>query len=399
MLAESVHSLADSGNQVLLLVGGKRARRAADPGAPVRLRPGPLRLRLHRGHRAVLASAACSRSTRPTRSGTRSRSAIRTRCWKAGGGGCRSSCCWRRSSWRACRSAPRSARATASAGAARWKEFIRRAKSPELPVILLEDFAALIGLAFALVGVGLTLLTRNGLWDAVGTAMIGLLLVAVAVTLAVEMSSLLIGEAAAPEQVHDIRSAMAATEGVQRIIHLRTLHLGPEELLVVGKFAVSGSTDAAQLAETINRAEGAARAAAPGLTLVMYLEPDLDLGQGSRPAWERPEAEPPRQEGNRRPVKAEVVDVKRQKSPPPCRTSAATQRNCRLAGMSAAKLSHGGGQLPLRSRSALRRSAGRCPGRRRSQRAGRRQRRRRRARRAAPAPRPPSRTPCAAAIR
>ncbi len=291
MLAESVHSLADSGNQVLLLVGGKRARRAATPEHPFGY--GRVRYVFAFVVAIVLFSVGglfalyeAYEKWHEVSLG-HPNALLESQWWWVPVVVLLASIVMESLSFRTAIRESNRVR-----GAVSWKDFIRRAKSPELPVILLEDFAALLGLAFALVGVGLTLLTRNGLWDAVGTAMIGLLLVAVAVTLAVEMSSLLIGEAAAPEQVHDIRSAIAATEGVQRIIHLRTLHLGPEELLVVGKFAVSGSTDAAQLAETINRAEGAARAAAPGLTLVMYLEPDLDLGQGSRPAWERPEAEP-----------------------------------------------------------------------------------------------------------
>ena len=122
--------------------------------------------------------------------------------------------------------------------------------------------------------------------------MIGLLLVAVAVTLAVEMSSLLVGEGAGLEQVGAIRSALVSTEGISRVIHLRTLHLGPDELLVAAKLAVPGTTDAAELASTIDRAEVAARSATPGLSLVMYLEPDIDTGQRATPDWDRPDDEP-----------------------------------------------------------------------------------------------------------
>lgn len=290
MLAECVHSLADSGNQVLLLVGGRRAVRAADPEHPfgygrvryvyafvvaiVLFTVGGLFALYEAYHKwqevaqghpnellesqwwwvpLVVLVAAIAMETFSFRTAIRESNKVR--------------------------------------GRVDWVRFVRRAKSPELPVVLLEDLAALVGLVFALIGVGLTLITRNGYWDAVGTAMIGLLLVAVAVTLAVEMSSLLVGEAATPEQVRAIRSALSATDGVQRVIHLRTLHIGPDELLVVGKLAVSANTDTAQLADTINRAEGAARSATSGLNLLIYLEPDLDLGRGSRPAWEHPEAE------------------------------------------------------------------------------------------------------------
>ena len=172
-------------------------------------------------------------------------------------------------------------------GSRSWGEFIRRAKAPELPVVLLEDFAALIGLVFALFGVGLTLLTHNGIWDAVGTALIGILLVVVAITLSVEMKSLLLGEAGSVENVQAIEAAIAGSEGVDRIIHMRTLHVGPEELLVAAKVAVTTTDTADEIADAINRAELAARQAVPSLTLLMYIEPDLDRGDDERPSWDR----------------------------------------------------------------------------------------------------------------
>ena len=82
-------------------------------------------------------------------------------------------------------------------GRASGSQFIRRAKSPELPVILLEDLAALLGLVFALFGVGLSKLTDNGYFDVAGTAAIGVLLVVVAIILAIETKWLLLGESAA----------------------------------------------------------------------------------------------------------------------------------------------------------------------------------------------------------
>lgn len=156
-----------------------------------------------------------------------------------------------------------------------WPRFIRSAKSPDLPVVLLEDSAALLGLVFALIGVGMTLLTHNGLWDAIGTALIGLLLIAVAVTLAIETRSLLLGESATPEAVAGITAALAGADGVQRVIHLKTLHLGPEEVLVAAKIAVEPTQSAARVAEVIDNAEAAIRAADPMVT-ALYLEPDID---------------------------------------------------------------------------------------------------------------------------
>lgn len=153
-------------------------------------------------------------------------------------------------------------------------QFVRRSKSPELPVILLEDAGALLGLVFALAGVGLTLVTGNGLWDGLGTAAIGVLLVVIAVVLAVEVKSLLIGEAATSENVRAIRRAVESVEDIDRLIHMRTQHVGPEELLVAAKVAVDAHDDAGRITRAINEAEERIRAAVPIATLV-YIEPDL----------------------------------------------------------------------------------------------------------------------------
>jgi cation diffusion facilitator family transporter len=159
-------------------------------------------------------------------------------------------------------------------GDASYVEFIRRAKQPELPVILLEDFAALIGLFFALLGVGLSLMTQNLWFDVAGTALIGLLLVAVAVVLAIETKSLLLGESASVEAEDRIADALRGTGGIDRIIHLKTMHLGPDELLVAAKVAVLHDASATDIASAIDEAEAAIRAVEPIATLI-YLEPDI----------------------------------------------------------------------------------------------------------------------------
>ncbi|RDH77671.1 cation diffusion facilitator family transporter [Mycolicibacterium moriokaense] len=158
---------------------------------------------------------------------------------------------------------------------ASWWRFIRNSRNPELPVVLLEDSGALVGLVFALTGVGLTIVTDNPVWDGVGTVAIGLLLGVIAIVLMVEMHSLLIGEGATKEEDRLIRAALEQTEHVDRLIHLRTQYLGPEELLVGAKIALAPSTDLATVAATIDAAEVAIRAAVPAAE-VIYLEPDLD---------------------------------------------------------------------------------------------------------------------------
>jgi cation diffusion facilitator family transporter len=160
-------------------------------------------------------------------------------------------------------------------GSATWWRFIRTSRNPELPVVLLEDTGALIGLVFALSGVGLSMLTGDPVWDGIGTVAIGMLLAVIAVILMVEMHSLLIGEGATSQEDKAIRTALEQTTNVARLIHLRTQYLGPDELLVGAKIALAADTDLSTVAATIDAAEAAIRAAVPAAT-VIYLEPDLD---------------------------------------------------------------------------------------------------------------------------
>jgi cation diffusion facilitator family transporter len=152
--------------------------------------------------------------------------------------------------------------------------FIRRAKAPEVPAVLLEDSAALTGLVFALVAVVLTWVTGDDRWDGAGSLGIGVLLAFVAVVLAIETKSLLIGESANAEVERAIVTALEDGPEVERVIHLRTLHLGPETLLVAAKIAVSRDQDAAAVVAGIDIAERRVRAAVPIAELI-YLEPDL----------------------------------------------------------------------------------------------------------------------------
>jgi divalent metal cation (Fe/Co/Zn/Cd) transporter len=156
-----------------------------------------------------------------------------------------------------------------------WWRFIRTSRNPELPVVLLEDNGALVGLVFALMGVGLTALTGDPVWDGIGTAAIGALLGVIAIILMVEMHSLLIGEGATKQEDAAIRAALEQTEHIERLIHIRTQYLGPDELLVGAKIALAPETDLATVAATIDAAEAAVRAAVPAARII-YLEPDLD---------------------------------------------------------------------------------------------------------------------------
>jgi len=268
MAAEAVHSFADSGNQVLLLLGGKRAQRDADERHPfgygreryfysfvvalVLFSLGSL-FALFEGISKISspheldtpAVAICILAFAIAAESFSFRTAI--------------------------------VESRPMKGSASWVQFIRHAKAPELPVVLLEDLAALIGLLLALAGVGLTLLTGEPVWDGIGTLSIGVLLGVVAVVLAVEMKGLLIGEAASREAVAAIRSALVDGVSVLRVIHLKTLHLGPDELLVAAKIAVAPGLALPAIARAIDEAEERVRAVEP-LARQMYLEPDLDRG-------------------------------------------------------------------------------------------------------------------------
>ncbi len=265
MLAEAIHSVADSGNQVLLLIGGRTARREATPRHPfgfgrdryvysflvavVLFSVGGL-FAIYEGvhklqHPEPLESAGWAFGVLLVAIALESFSL---------------------------RTAVKETNAVKRPGTGYW-QFIRRTRAPELAVVLLEDTAALLGLVLALLGVGLTVLTDEPVFDGLGTILIGLLLVVVAVILAVETKSLLIGESATPE--HQDRIVAALEEGTDiSVIHVRTMHLGPEELLVAAKIAVRHDETAACVAEAIDAAEARIRAAVP-IARVIYLEPDL----------------------------------------------------------------------------------------------------------------------------
>jgi cation diffusion facilitator family transporter len=277
MLAEGVHSVVDSGNQVLLLVGGRRARREADEehpfgygqiryfyafvvslvlftlGGAFAIYEGVEKIR-HPHHIESPGIAVGILAVAIVLESLSFRTAFRE--------------------------------AQPLRGDANWWDFIRRTKNPELPVVLLEDSGALVGLVLAMLGVLLTVGTDNGVWDGIGTLCIGLLLASIAALLAGEMKSLLIGEGAARAQVEQIRSALVGDGGTfSRVIHLRTLHLGPEELLVAAKLAVDPRLELPLVASAIDRAEERVRAAVP-IARLIYIEPDVDRGRD--PAGPRP---------------------------------------------------------------------------------------------------------------
>jgi cation diffusion facilitator family transporter len=159
-------------------------------------------------------------------------------------------------------------------GNSTWWQFIRQSRTPELPVVLLEDSGALLGLVFALLGVGMSLITGDPVWDGIGTIMIGVLLGIIAVILIIEMKSLLIGEGATPVELKTIVAELEAGR-VERVIHIRTQYLGPDELLVAAKIALSPGLATEDIARAIDDAELRVRAKVPSARLI-YLEPDLD---------------------------------------------------------------------------------------------------------------------------
>ncbi|MEA2320649.1 MAG: hypothetical protein QOD81_499 [Solirubrobacteraceae bacterium] len=160
-------------------------------------------------------------------------------------------------------------------GTRSWTRYIRESRSPVLPVLLLEDSGALLGLVFALAGVLLTLLTGNPIFDGIGTLGIGALLICIAVVLAIEMRSLLIGESASPDLQRKIEAEFERAPGVRRVIHILTQHTGPEELLVAAKVEFDPRLTSKQLVAAINACEERVRAIAGVATARIYVEPDI----------------------------------------------------------------------------------------------------------------------------
>ncbi|MBB5074755.1 cation diffusion facilitator family transporter [Nonomuraea endophytica] len=266
MLAESIHSVADSGNQALLLIGGKRAQRERTKEHPF----GYGRERYFYAFvvAVVLFTIGSAFSIYEGIHKLGSHEPLGNLSWAIGV--LIFAIIAESFSFRTAIKESNLVR-----GNQGWVEFIRRSKSPELPVIVLEDLGALLGLIFALFGVSMAAITGDPVWDAVGTLMIGVLLGIIAIILAIETKSLLLGEGASPDVEQQIRSALENAPEVTRVIHMRTLHLGPEELLVAAKIAVEHDDTAAEVARGIDEAEQRIRAAVP-IARVIYLEPDLD---------------------------------------------------------------------------------------------------------------------------
>jgi len=265
MLAEAIHSVADSGNQCLLLLGGHRSRREADAthpfgygreryfwafivalvlfslGGAFAIFEGIEKIR----HPHHLESAGVAIAILFVAIGLESYS-FRTAIVES----------------------------NKVRGDASWWQFIRRSKNPELPIVLLEDLGAEIGLIIALGAVSTSAITDDPLYDAIGTLLIGLLLTVIAIILAVEMKSLLLGETATRAVQERIRAGIEQEPEVERLIHLRTQHLGPDELLVGAKVAFAPGLSVPELAAAVNRVEATVRGAVPEAR-VLYIEPDV----------------------------------------------------------------------------------------------------------------------------
>ncbi len=155
-----------------------------------------------------------------------------------------------------------------------WWGFIRHSRVPELPVVLLEDFGAMTGLVVAFMAVGISVLTGDGVYDGIGSVVIGLILGVIAVILSIEMKSLIIGEPALAEDRVKLREAMTSSPNVVRVIHERTEYIGAEQVLLAAKVEFDPGLTMVELAEAINTLEANLRSAVPVITLV-YIEPDI----------------------------------------------------------------------------------------------------------------------------
>lgn len=265
MLAEAVHSFADTGNQFLLLLGGRRASRPPTAEHPF----GFGRERYFWGFvvAIVLFTLGAAFALYEGIEKVLHPHPLDDPAWAIGvllvAIGLESF---------SFRTAIHEARP--HKGDLTWPQFIRRSKEPELPVVLLEDLAALVGLLLALSAIGLTIVTDNGVWDGLGTVAIGLLLGVVAIVLAIEMKSLLIGEAADPAEQAEIEAALRRADRVRDVIFVRTQHFGPSELLVSAKVEFDPTLTMAELATTIDAAETAVRDAVPSARY-LFIEPDV----------------------------------------------------------------------------------------------------------------------------
>jgi cation diffusion facilitator family transporter len=265
MLAEAVHSLADTGNQALLLFGQRRGQRAASAQHPfgyareryfwsfvvamVLFALGSVYAIYEGIHRLLHPTPLQSPGIALAILGV----AVVLESWSF-------------------RTALREARALR--GQQGWLEFIRRTKAAELPVVLLEDAGALLGLVFALLAVGLSSLTGDARFDGIGSIVIGVLLGMIALLLSFEMQSLLIGESADPDVEEQIRGALLGSPDVKRLIHMRTVHLGPDDLMVAAKLEFESTLSVAALCDRINDAESAVRREVP-IARLLFIEPDV----------------------------------------------------------------------------------------------------------------------------
>lgn len=265
MLAESIHSAADTGNQALLLLGGRLSKR--DPDEEFQFGYARERYFWSFVVAMVLFSLGSLFALFEGYEKIRHPEELKNVAWAFG----ILSLGFLFEGY-AFLTAVRTSRDLK--GRRTWWEFIRTSRVPELTVVLLEDFGALIGLATAISAIGIATITDAPIWDGIGTVCIGLLLGAIAILLAIEMKGLLIGESARPEEYRKIREAMLGSPHVIDIIHLRTQHFGPEELLVGAKIAFDCDLTFAQLADVINEVERRVREVVP-IARPMYIEPDF----------------------------------------------------------------------------------------------------------------------------
>ncbi|MDQ1305710.1 MAG: hypothetical protein QG671_1542 [Actinomycetota bacterium] len=277
MLSEAIHSVADSGNQILLLVGGKRSKRPANSGHQF----GYGRVRYVYGFIVAIVLFLVGGVFSLNEGIHKLTVKEDLHDLPVAVGVLLFALVLEGFSFRTALKESNKAR-----GAHSLPSFVRRVRQPELPVILLEDFGALVGLVFALVGVTLAAVTGDSRWDALGAIAVGALLIVIAVFLAMEMSAMLVGESALPEQQQAIEQALEASPLITSVIHLRTLHTGPDQLLVAAKIAIAGADTGAEIARGIDEAEAAIRAAVPSATYI-FLEPDL-LREGEDPQPRRP---------------------------------------------------------------------------------------------------------------
>ena len=268
MLAEGIHSSADSANQLLLLLGTRRAKR--EPSSKHPFGYGRERYFWSFVVALILFSLGSLFAVYEGIEKIRHPHALNNASWAIGiliFGIFIESFSFRTAI----------VEAKTIKGETSWSKFVVRSKQPEIPVVLLEDAGALFGMVIALGAITLVKTTGEPIWDGIGTLSIGVLLGVIAIILAREMHSLIIGEAASETDRLKIVSVIENNKQVVELVEMRTQHLGPDEILIGVRIAFRETLQTKEIAQLINQLENDIRVELDNAGPI-FIEPELSEG-------------------------------------------------------------------------------------------------------------------------